>query len=152
MPPTIPKNFGEVTTEWLSDVLSSDITAISSERIGEGIGLMGDIHRVELTHKSDTDGTPSSIVVKLPSTFEENRVQGVALGMFEAEVRFYAELGEKTGTGLPKIYFSKIQSGTADFVIVMEDLSDLTMVDQSAGMSFEQALAAVKVLANIHVG
>ena len=150
MPPTIPKNFGEVTTEWLSDVLSSDITAISSERIGEGIGLMGDIHRVELTHKSDTDGTPSSIVVKLPSTFEENRVQGVALGMFEAEVRFYAELGEKTGTGLPKIYFSKIQSGTADFVIVMEDLSDLTMVDQSAGMSFEQALAAVKVLANIH--
>ena len=56
MSPIIPKNFDEVTTEWLSDVLSSDVTAISSERIGEGIGLMGDIHRVELTHKSDTDG------------------------------------------------------------------------------------------------
>jgi aminoglycoside/choline kinase family phosphotransferase len=32
----------------------------------------------------------------------------------------------------------------------MEDLSHLTMVDQSDGMSFDQALAAVKVLASIH--
>ena len=88
MSPIIPKNFVEVTTEWLSDVLSSDITAMSSERIGEGIGLMGDIHRVELTHAGGGDEKPSSVVVKLPSTFEENREQGVALGMFEAEVRF----------------------------------------------------------------
>ena len=50
MSPIIPKNFDEVTTEWLSDVLSSDIKAISSERIGEGIGLMGDIHRVAVSY------------------------------------------------------------------------------------------------------
>ena len=150
MTPTIPTTFDDVTTEWLSDVLSSDITSISSERIGEGIGLMGDIHKVDLTYKGDKDDKPTSVVVKLPSTFEENREQGVALGMFEAEVRFYAELAGKTGTGLPEIYFSKIRSGTADFVIVMEDLSEFTMVDQSAGMSFEQAISAVKVLANIH--
>ena len=110
---------------------------------------MGDIHRVELTHKKDTDGKPSSVVVKLPSVRRKPCARGSARDV-RSRSRFYAELGEKTGTGLPKIYFSKIQSGTADFVIVMEDLSDLTMVDQSAGMSFEQALAAVKVLANIH--
>jgi len=148
--PTIPKTFGDVTPEWMSDVLSSDIASISSTRIGEGIGLMGDIYRVELAYKTNEGNSLDSVVVKLPSSFEENREQGVALGMFEAEVRFYAELGEKTGTGLPEIYFAEIESGTAEFVIVMEDLSDLIMVDQSTGMSFEQALAAVRVLANIH--
>ena len=146
----IPKSFDDVSTEWLSEVLSADIQSISSTRIGEGIGLMGDIYRVDLSCDSDGKTSPESVVVKLPSSFEENREQGVALGMFEAEVRFYSELGERTGTGLPEIYFARIESGTADFVIVMEDLSDLIMVDQSAGMSYEQALAAVKVLANIH--
>ncbi len=148
--PTIPKTFDDVTPEWMSDVLSSNIASISSTRIGEGIGLMGDIYRVELAYKTNEGNNLDSVVVKLPSSFEENREQGVALGMFEAEVRFYAELGEKTGTGLPEIHFAEIESGTAEFVIVMEDLSDLIMVDQSTGMSFEQALAAVKVLANIH--
>ena len=70
--------------------------------------------------------------------------------MFEAEVKFYDELGEATGTGLPNIYFASINSGTAEFVIVMEDLCNLTMVDQTAGMSERQALAAVRILAKIH--
>ena len=148
--PDIPKTFDDVTAHWLSEVLSLDVASISSTRIGEGVGLMGDIHRVDLTYKDQRNDHPSSVVVKLPSSFEENREQGVALGMFEAEVRFYSELGEQTGTGLPEIYFASIESGTADFVIVMEDLSNLVMVDQSAGMSFDQASAAVKVLANIH--
>ncbi|MCH1512689.1 MAG: phosphotransferase [Acidimicrobiales bacterium] len=146
----IPKSFQEVTASWLSEILASEIESISAKRIGEGIGLMGDIYSVELTYKSDQGDGPASVVVKLPSSYEENREQGVALGMFEAEVRFYNELGLETGTGLPEIYFAKIKPGTADFVIVMEDLSNLIMVDQSTGMSFEQALAAVRVLAKIH--
>ncbi|MEC7924762.1 MAG: hypothetical protein VYB80_06060, partial [Actinomycetota bacterium] len=111
--PTIPKTFDDVTPEWMSDVLSSNIASISSTRIGEGIGLMGDIYRVELAYKTNEGNNLDSVVVKLPSSFEENREQGVALGMFEAEVRFYAELGEKTGTGLPEIHFAEIESGTA---------------------------------------
>ena len=111
---------------------------------------MGDIYRVELNYASNETALPSSVVVKLPSSFEENRQQGIALGMFEAEVKFYDELGEATGTGLPDIHFASINSGTAEFVIVMEDLCNLTMVDQAAGMSERQALAAVRVLARIH--
>ena len=43
-----------------------------------------------------------------------------------------------------------IVSGTADFVIVMEDLGRLELVDQAAGMSVDQAKAAARVLADIH--
>ena len=148
--PNIPLTFADVTNEWLSEVLETDIDGFTSEKIGEGVGLMGDIYRVELNYASNETVLPSSVVVKLPSSFEENRQQGIALGMFEAEVKFYDELGEATGTGLPDIHFASINSGTAEFVIVMEDLCDLTMVDQAAGMSERQALAAVRVLARIH--
>tara|TARA_A100001037_G_scaffold79222_1_gene71169 strand:+ start:172 stop:1248 length:1077 start_codon:yes stop_codon:yes gene_type:complete len=148
--PSIPLTFNEVTPQWLGEVLDTDVVNFESQKIGEGVGLMGDIYRVELDYASNESGLPPSVVVKLPSSFEENRQQGVALGMFEAEVKFYDELGEATGTGLPDIHFAAINSGTAEFVIVMEDLCDLTMVDQASGMSERQALAAVRVLAKIH--
>jgi len=143
----IPESIESVTPAWLSEVLDSKIDAIHVTQIGEGVGLMGDIYRVELV---SADNELSSVVVKLPSSFESNREQGVALGMFEAEVRFYKELGPSAETGLPKIYHAEIISGTADFVIVMEDLSDMVMVAQREGMSADQARSAINILGKIH--
>ncbi len=142
----IPGSIADVTPRWLSDVLAAEVREMEVQQIGQGIGLMGDIFRVSLTG----EGVPDSVVVKLPSSFEENRTQGVALGMFDAEIRFYSELAPAVSVGLPEIYYTEIESGTANFVIVMQDLSGMTMVDQIRGMSIDQALAAVKVLAQVH--
>ena len=142
----IPGAISEVTTAWLSEVLKGDVRDMEVQQIGQGIGLLGDIFRVGLTG----EGVPGSIVVKLPSSFEENRAQGVALGMFEAEVRFYSELAREVSVGLPEIYHAEIKPGTADFVILMQDLTGMVMVDQHQGMSLAQARAAVRVLAQIH--
>ncbi len=144
----IPASISEVSTAWLSEVLGARIDDMSLTQIGQGVGLMGDIFSVKLT--SSDSSVPGSVVVKLPSSFEENRQQGVALGMFEAEIRFYSELAAAAPVGLPEIYHAEIAAGTADFVIVMQDLTGLTMVDQSEGMNLEQAFAAVSVLAQIH--
>ncbi len=143
----IPENIGEVSTSWLSDVMGDEVQDMDVTQIGQGVGIMGDIYRVGLTGGT---GLPESVVVKLPSSFEENRAQGVALGMFEAEVRFYNELAHAVSVGLPQVYHADIQPGTAEFVIVMEDLSRLRMVEQSQGMSVEEARAAVRVLAHVH--
>jgi hypothetical protein len=145
----IPLSINDVTDGWLSEVLGAKVSNIEIDQIGQGIGLMGDIFRVRIDYAESTMA-PTSVVVKLPSSAEENRIQGVQLGMFEAEIRFYKELAPKVSVGLPKIYHAEIKPGTADFVLVMEDLSHLTMVDQSEGMTPEQAHAAVTVLANIH--
>jgi hypothetical protein len=144
----IPKTIDDVSATWLSEVLNVPVTAIVPEQIGQGVGLMGDIYRVKLTPQPEN--LPASVVVKLPSSFEENRAQGVALGMFDAEVRFYRELAPEANVGLPEIYHADIEPGSADFVIVMEDLADMAMVDQATGMNLAQATAAVKVLASIH--
>lgn len=147
---SIPATIDDVTPEWMSEVLGHEVEGIVPIRIGEGIGIMGDIFRTELTYADPSADAPASVVVKLPSPHEDNRAQGVALGMFEAEVRFYAELGERTGSGLPTIHHAEIISGTPEFVIVMEDLGALELVDQSVGMTPAQARAAVHVLADIH--
>lgn len=148
----IPKNISEVSTGWLGEALNAEVSAIDVVQIGQGVGLMGDIYKVGVTcaDGSVDQGVPKSVVVKLPSSFEENRTQGVALGMFEAEVKFYSELAGECPVGLPEVYYTDIKVGEADFVIVMEDLSDMTLVSQFDGMNAEQAMAAVKVLASIH--
>jgi aminoglycoside/choline kinase family phosphotransferase len=153
----IPATINDVTPAWLGEVLGLEVTGISVEQIGQGVGLMGDIYRVALqtsqeeTSKEETPGTTlTSVVVKLPSSFEDNRTQGVSLGMFEAEVKFYSELAEQASVGMPRVYHAEIIEGTPEFVILMEDLSHLESVAQNDGMSFDQALAAVRVLASIH--
>jgi len=146
----IPKNISEVSTSWLSESLGAEVIHARPIQIGQGVGLMGDIFRVELKYGQRNTGKPDSVVVKLPSSFEENRTQGVELGMFEAEVRFYNELARDATVGIPAVYLAEIESGTADFVVVMEDLSQLEMVDQTTGMNVEQATGAVEVLASVH--
>jgi len=146
----IPKRIDDVTNGWLSQVLEAEVNDQQRERIGEGIGLMGDIYRLGLDYAEGQAAGPASVVVKLPSTLEENRAQGVALGMFSAEVTFYNQLAPRVSVGMPGIYFAAVAENGADFVIVMEDLSALSMVDQSVGMNVEQARSAVEVLAAVH--
>ena len=144
----IPKSIEEVTNTWLSEILRGEVWISKRIQIGQGVGIMGDIFRIELSHKES--GIPHSLVVKLPSSWEENRSQGVALGMFEAEVKFYRELAQEVTAGLPRIFLAEIESGTSNFVILMEDLSSLAMVNQSQGATVDQALMAVEVLAAVH--
>ena len=146
----IPQNIAEIDPEWMSNLLHQSISELTVRQIGQGVGIMGDIYQVGLRYETEIPDGPSSVVVKLPSCFEENRAQGVALGMFEAEVRFYNELADQVAVGLPQIFKAEIASGTADFVIVMEDLSDLQMVDQAVGMTADQATTAVNILAHVH--
>ncbi len=153
-----PEAVGDITPQWLTRLLRSSgtiapqasVESIGLRRIGEGIGIMGQLHLATLRYAGADDGAPGSVVVKMPSPFEDNREQGINLGMYEAEVRFYNELADQTAAGMPQVYFADIVSGTADFCIVMEDLSHLELVDQSRGMSAQQAAAAVRILADIH--
>ena len=146
----IPATIQDVTPAWLGERLGAPVRHISPVQIGQGIGLMGDIFTVAIDYEGEASDLPASVVVKLPSSFEDNRQQGIALGMFDAEVKFYSELAPEATVGLPDIYFADIVPGSADFVIVMEDLSRLSMVNQYEGMSVDQAFAAVRVLASIH--
>jgi Phosphotransferase enzyme family/SnoaL-like domain len=146
----IPTSITDIDAAWLSQALATPVTSYATEQIGEGVGIMGQLWKVTPTYDAGNATGPTSVIVKLPSPFEENRAQGVALGMYEAEVRFYNELASETSTTTPRSYGGSIVPGTADFVLLLEDLSSMTMADEVAGMSLAQADAAVGALAALH--
>jgi len=155
----IPPSPDAITAPWLTEVLrragaldpDSSVISFVGEPVGAGVGVMGVLVRATLTY-SGAPGphAPASVIVKLPSPFEENRAQGVSLGMYEAEVRFLNELAAHTPVRVPRVYLAEIVSGTAEFAIVMEDLGHLEIGDQIVGLPVPQAAAAVRALADVH--
>ncbi|MBM3730238.1 MAG: DUF1679 domain-containing protein [Actinobacteria bacterium] len=151
----IPSDVTEVSAAWLEAAMKAGgkiqtgpVRSIELVQIGEGIGVMGEIYRAKIDYSSGTG--PASVVVKLPSRAEANREQGISLGMYEAEVNFYNRCADRTVAFVPKAYYADIESGTARFIIVMEDMGGLSMVSQIEGMSEAQALAAIDSLAAVH--
>jgi hypothetical protein len=155
---SIPANPSSVTPEWLTAVLrrsgvlhdGASVASIELEPLGAGVGVMGELARVRLSYDQAVPAAPASVIVKSPTSAEENRAQGVGLGMYEAEIRFMRDLDHRTPVRTPTVYFADIVSGTAEFVVVMEDLGHLTMGDQVEGVTVEQARDAVETMADMH--
>ena len=154
----IPADPAAVTAAWLTDVLRDagvlagdvSVASIAIEPLGAGVGVMGELARVRITYDGVAADAPTSVIVKSPSPFEENRAQGVGLGMYAAEIRFMNELDARTTVRTPRVYLADIVAGTADFVVVMEDLGHLVMGDQVQGVSVAQARDAVRTMADLH--
>jgi hypothetical protein len=145
----IPATIDQVTPEWLSSVLNAPVRSIDVRQVGVGVGIMGTIHKIDLTYATPTAGAPATVVVKQAATAEANREQGVALGLYTAEVRFYRELASKTKLRVPQVFHADLDDDM-NFVIVMEDLSGLQNLDQITGMTTEQVRHAVVSLADLH--
>ena len=155
----IPRNTTDITGRWLTEVLRgakaievSTVVAADTSPVGVGVGIMGELTRAALTYDLAEPGAPSSVIVKLTSPYEANRAQGIALGMYEAEVRFYNELAGRTSIRVPECYHAEIDPSTSDFVVVLEDLGQWTAADQLDGLSVAQAEVATMALADLHSG
>ena len=132
--------------------VTSSVASILIEPLGAGVGVMGELARIRLTYTGYHGDAPAAVIVKSPSPFEENRAQGVGLGMYEAEIRFMRELDANTAVRTPHVYLADIIAGTAEFVVVMEDLGHLVMGDQVKGVTPAQARDAVRTMADLHAG
>ena len=99
----LPETPEELTAEWLSTVLGGDITAVKQTPLGDGQGFMGDILRLDLETNNST--LPRAIVAKLPK--KSNRVMGELLGVYEREIMFFREFGDKVPIHIPDLYFSE---------------------------------------------
>src|SRR5258708_33807704 len=86
-----PRGPADLTAPWLANALGSDTVAdFSTERIGTG--QLSESHRVALRYGAPEPAAPASVVLKVAAADERSRQTGVALGLYEREVRFYAEL------------------------------------------------------------
>jgi len=91
-------------TDHASGVLSRlvDRRAVEHQILGEGEGFMGIVARLSLSY--DGAPGPSSMIAKIPTDVDSNRATGRALGVYEREVRVYAEVLPGIDIPKPKVY------------------------------------------------
>src|SRR5262245_51588755 len=79
----------DLTAEWLSAAVGAPVVDFGFERIGTG--QMSECYRVSLRYGHEAGG-PGSVVLKVAATDPMSRQTGLALGLYEREVRFYTDL------------------------------------------------------------
>jgi Ecdysteroid kinase-like family len=123
------------------------IASARAARLGLDLGLLGTLHRVDLTWTGRQG--PASVVVKRPAAGERSRSVAVALDMYRNEVRFYRDLAGSTELAV-RCHHAGLDEATHDFTLVLDDLSGATTVDQIGGASPTQAAVVVAALADHH--
>jgi hypothetical protein len=143
-----------VTAEWLTDVLrlsgaidqATTVAAVASAPAGTG--QVGAIVRFELDYRGGSG--PASVIGKFASRDPDSASIGVLTHTYETEVQFYTRLAHTVDVVRPRCHFAAVEPGTANVVVVLEDLSPAEQGDQIAGCTAEQARLAVEQAARLH--
>lgn len=132
----------DVTGEWLARVLGADgrIVAMGHEPIGTG--QVGANVRFHLDWDPPGAG-PATVVGKFASDDEASRMAGIATRTYETEVNFYRHLADTVAVRRPHCWFAHVTPGTAEVVLILEDLAPARQGDQIAGCGPDEAVAAV---------
>jgi hypothetical protein len=152
--PDLVADPGLVTPEWLTEVLrhsgsiGGDTCVVSLQSTSIGTGQVGDNVRYRLAY--DGPPGPEALVCKFGSSDPASAAAGVQLLLYETEVAFYRELAPTIDVASPRCHFASVRPGTAEAVVVMEDLSPAEQGDQIVGCSVAQAELAIDEAAKLH--
>jgi len=163
MTDSLPTTTSDVTAAFLTDVLrasgilpaASTVTDVSADEAGAGIGFMGEVGRLELTIEGDAGACPPTMMAKFPTVSPEIKAMMRPTRVYEREHRFYTELALETTVRTPEVFHITCDTSTDEsvdeqYLILMEDLGSLTLGDQAAGVSVDQARSALVGLAEHH--
>ncbi|WP_205873259.1 DUF7064 domain-containing protein [Mycobacterium camsae] len=140
----------DLTPEWLTaTVRAGAISQFTAERIGTG--QMSECYRIGLTYSEpETKPRPSSVVLKVAATDPVSRQTGLALGLYEREVRFYHDIAPRLGGAVAPCYHAAINVSTGVFDLLLDDAGLATVGDEIAGATTEQAFLGVTGLGRLH--
>ncbi|MDZ7684460.1 MAG: hypothetical protein U5O39_05195 [Gammaproteobacteria bacterium] len=150
----VPTRASEMTAPWLSEVLTrrgllrSEVTAVECETIGEGVGLMADLSRLRLTYAGKEE-LPATMVAKTAAS-SENRAVAQLLDFYNREVNFYNQIGQQCPMRVPLSYYGNVNDDTYDLALLLEDLGDVSPIDQITGATEAEAYDKVSQIAKLH--
>lgn len=140
----------DLSAQWLSAVIGAGPVAdFAVERIGTG--QMSDCYRVQLRYREP--GGPASVVLKVAATDPVSRQTGLALGLYEREVRFYRDIAPRLGGPTAPVapcYHAYVDIATGAFDLLLGDAGPAVVGDEIAGATTEQARIAVVELGRLH--
>jgi aminoglycoside/choline kinase family phosphotransferase len=154
----VPELTEDASAEFVTQALRSTgvidddtvVAELEHDRIGEGVGLMCDLARLTLRYGGPAHGAPSSVILKIPSRYPENRAVGNHFRLYEREGRFYEHIGRAIAVRTPNCLFNHIDAEAGEFVLILEDFGARTMVSQVVGLDAERAAESVRAIARVH--
>jgi hypothetical protein len=139
----------DLTADWLTAVLGHGAVAdFAIERIGTG--QMSECYRVTLTYAEDTAAGPASVVLKVAATDPNSRQTGLALGLYEREVRFYTEIAPGLPGPVAPCHHAAYDPETGAFDLLLGDATPAIVGDEICGATAEQAALALAELGRVH--
>ena len=146
---TVVRTPADLTADWLAATLGTGaIASFSTERIGTG--QMSESHRVTIEYADGAGAGPATVVVKVAAADETSRQTGVDLGLYEREVRFYAEVAPHIGGPLAPCYHASYDVEGGTFCLLLGDAGPAVQGDEIAGTDLEHAELCVRELARLH--
>lgn len=138
----------DLTAAWLTAAVGAGpIADFSVERIGTG--QMSECYRVRLTYTDAGAPGPSPVVLKVAATDPVSRQTGLALGLYEREVRFYSGVAPRLGGPIAPCYHAAVDTSTGAFDLLLGDAGPALVGDEIAGATSEQAHLAVVELGRL---
>lgn len=154
----VPSNMNEISPAWLTEALragghieGASVAGMQSTPIGEGVGFLGELRRIELHYDRPANGAPASLIAKLPTTFPEAREVGMQFRYYERENRFYEDVAPHIGLRIPRAYYIGSDLDAGNFALLLEDLTGVARLgDQLAACDIPTAEMVVRELARFH--
>jgi Ecdysteroid kinase-like family len=150
----IPKTIDDVSADWLSTALGVTVAATTQERIGEGVGLVGELARVHLSYANPADANnyPATMIAKAHTRAADMLPIAAFYGLYTTEVGFYQDASAGFGVRTPKCFYADASADGMQCIILLEDLAGAVAVDQIAGCPIDRAEVVIDALATMHGG
>lgn len=153
----IPAGPQELTADWLTQALrqtgtikEASVTGFQAQTIAEGVGLIGQLARLNLQYDRPEAGAPATLIAKFPAASPENREIGDLFRFYEREIRFYEEIADEVEMRTPRRYYSAMDLEAGEYVLLLEDLAPARVGDQLVCPTPEQVGLATRELAKLH--
>ncbi len=156
MPVAVPLTVDDLTPEWLTGALGEGglegavVESLESSRIGEGVGFIGQIHRLTVGYAEAPDAAPASVVAKMPTTDPGGRLMGSMLRLYEKESGFYRHLAGDCPARTPRCYYNGAEPDEGNWCLLLQDLHDHTPGDQLQTRSHDEMIEDLTRLARVH--
>ena len=146
----------DLTAAWLTSAIGAGRVAdFTYDRIGTG--QMSECFRVALTY-ADGDRGPASVVLKCAASDPSSRQTGLAMGLYEREVRFYTDIAPRfhgqgrrdRGSVVAPCHHAAYDPATGAFDLLLGDAAPAVVGDEIGGATIEQATMALTRLGWLH--
>lgn len=146
-----------VTATWLTQALQStgviephvEVCSVRREALGGGTGVFGTLARLVVDYTEPNSG-PTNMVLKIPTSAPENKSVGLALGLYVREGQFFAQMADRTPVASVGCYYNDMDVAAGEFVLVLEEIRDLEVGNQTTGATVAQLELALRELAKFH--